>query len=76
MIYNTIVEKDENNILRLIKAAEQFSEERFLEGIKLKRYDIRILYTVETCLGCVSFLLWQEKHKWHKIIYDRRTGGL
>lgn len=40
MIYNTIVEKDENNILRLIKAAEQFSEERFLEGIKMKRYDV------------------------------------
>lgn len=40
MRYNTIVEKDETNILKLISAAEQFSEERFLEGIKLKRYSL------------------------------------
>lgn len=39
MRYNTIVEKDENNLQEIITAAEQFSEERFLEGIKMKRYN-------------------------------------
>ena len=39
MRYNTIVEKDENNLQEIIAAAEQFSEERFLEGIKMKRYN-------------------------------------
>ena len=33
MRYNTIVEKDETNISKLISAAEQFSEERFLFAV-------------------------------------------
>ena len=54
MRYNTIVEKDETNILKLISAAEQFSEERFLEGIKIKRYDV---YDIK------QTTIWVQEHQ-------------
>lgn len=40
MLYNTIVEKDESGLNMLIAAVEQFSRERFLEGIRLKHYNL------------------------------------
>jgi hypothetical protein len=54
MRYNTIVEKDETNISKLISAAEQFSEERFLEGIKMKRYDV---YDIK------QTTIWVQEHQ-------------
>ena len=40
MRYNTIVEKDEANLNMIIDAVGKFSKERFLEGIREKRYSL------------------------------------
>lgn len=54
MLYKTIVEKDENGLGMLIAAAEQFSKERFLEGIRLKHYD---LYDIN------QMVVWVREHQ-------------
>ena len=38
MRYTTIVEKDERGLKQIIEAAQQFEEDRFLEGIHQKCY--------------------------------------
>ncbi len=38
MIYTTIVEKDEAGLEELIDAVSQFEEDRFLEGLRMRRY--------------------------------------
>ena len=50
MRYNTIVEKDEDNLNMIIDAVSKFSRERFLEGIKEKRYT---LYDVNQMINWV-----------------------
>nr|MCR4853402.1 hypothetical protein [Prevotella sp.] len=44
MRYTTIVEKDEKGLQMIIRAAQQFEEDRFLEGLNQRCYtdeDIR-----------------------------------
>lgn len=38
MLYNTIVDKDEQGLLMILRAAEKFNEDRFLEGIHQRCY--------------------------------------
>ena len=38
MLYSTIVEKDEQGLLMILRAAEKFDEQRFLEGIHQRCY--------------------------------------
>ena len=38
MRYNTIVDKDEQGLLMILRAAEKFDEDRFLEGIHQRCY--------------------------------------
>lgn len=39
MEYSTVVEHNEQGLLQIIAAAEQFEEFRFLEGVRLGRYN-------------------------------------
>ncbi len=38
MIYNTIVEKNEEGLRTILRAAEKFNEDRFLDGIRMRSY--------------------------------------
>ena len=38
MRYNTIVEKSDDGLVEIIRAVEQFEEDRFLAGLELRRY--------------------------------------
>ena len=54
MTYNTIVEYNENGLLMIIEAAEQFEEARFLESVRLKSVTLEEVR---------DMTVWVKQHK-------------